>query len=78
VLSYIVSFLGLALFPLALGAYGGYLAVVGLADKKQKHLAVVIVSVLAGLGVLFTGLQQIQAYRSDKEVTGSRPIFSPS
>jgi hypothetical protein len=67
VLPYIVSFLGLALFPLALGGYGGHLATLALPEGTKRKRALWLVWGLASLGVLFAGLQQIEAFRSDKE-----------
>lgn len=64
--SYILTFLSVALFPLALAAYGGHLATLALGEKPRKK-ALAIVWSLAVAGVVTAGLQQVGAYRSDKQ-----------
>jgi hypothetical protein len=66
-LPYVVSFLGLALFPLALAGYGGHLATLALTEQKPRRRAIFAVWTMAILGVVFAGLQQIEAYHSDKD-----------
>jgi hypothetical protein len=67
VLSYVVSFLSVAVFPLALAGYGGHLATLAITDPKGRKQALLIVWGLAVIGVVCAGLQQIEAYQSDKE-----------
>jgi hypothetical protein len=63
--AYILAFLAVAVFPMALAAIGGYLATLAVPDSKQKRKWLVIVWALAGCGVLFAALQQIEAHDSD-------------
>jgi hypothetical protein len=66
-LSYVIGFVAVALFPLALAGYGGHLATLAITDPKKQKRAIAIVWALAILGVVFAGLQQWQAYHADKE-----------
>ncbi|HXJ94038.1 MAG TPA: hypothetical protein VMT20_14410 [Terriglobia bacterium] len=61
---YLISFFAVAAVPLAVAGYGGHLAAKVL-DRPQRHRALAIVWVLATLGVLLSGLQQMLVYRSD-------------
>jgi hypothetical protein len=63
---YFISFLAVALFPFALGAYGGHLAAIVL-NGKQKTRALWIVWSLASAGVLMAAIQQYNSYRTDKD-----------
>jgi len=71
-LPYVIGFLAVAVFPLALAGYGGHLATLALADGTKRRRALILVWGLAALGVVFAGLQQIEAYRSDKEHDASQ------
>ena len=60
---YVVNFLAVAAFPLAVAAYGGHLAAKVL-DPPRRRRALSIVWALAILGVLISGVQQVFVYRS--------------
>ncbi|HEY6291249.1 MAG TPA: hypothetical protein VI455_06750 [Terriglobia bacterium] len=62
---YIISFLSVAAFPLAVAGYGGHLAAKVL-DRPERRRALVTVWALAVLGVVLSGLQQVLVYRSDR------------
>jgi len=62
---YVLSFLSVAAVPLAVAGYGGHLAARVL-DGPQRHKALKTVWVLASLGVLLSGLQQVLVYRADR------------
>ena len=62
---YILSFLSAAAVPLAVAGYGGHLAAKVL-NGPERRRALAIVWVLAALGVLLSGLQQVLVYRSDR------------
>src|SRR5215469_7123916 len=62
---YVLSFLSVAAVPLAVAGYGGHLAAKVL-DGPQRRKALKIVWVLAALGVLLSGLQQVLVYRADR------------
>ena len=62
---YVLSFLSVAAVPLAVAGYGGHLAARVL-DGSQRHKALKTVWVLASLGVLLSGLQQVLVYRADR------------
>jgi hypothetical protein len=66
-LTYIVNLLAVAVFPLVLAGYGGHLATLALPDSRDQRRAKLVVWGLALAGVLFSALQQAEAYRSDKE-----------
>ena len=66
-LSYVIGFFGVALFPAALAGIGGHLATLAITDHRARTKVLALVWVLAGLGVMFAGLQQVLAYRSDRE-----------
>jgi hypothetical protein len=57
--------LSVAAFPLAVAAYGGHLAAKVL-DPRDRRKALATVWVLAILGLLLAGLQQMLMYRSDR------------
>jgi hypothetical protein len=63
-MGYVVAFLAVALFPIALAAFGVYLAAIAL-DGKKKIWAFVAIGFIAGFGVLTGALQQLGAYHSD-------------
>ena len=63
---YLISFLAVALVPLVLAAYGGHLAASVLAGENRRR-ALWFVWSLAAVGVFMAGLQQYNAYRSDKD-----------
>lgn len=62
---YVISLLSVAAFPLAVAAYGGHLAAKVL-DPSERRKALAIVWVLAVVGFLLSGLQQVLVYRSDR------------
>lgn len=62
---YVLSFLSVAAVPLAVAGYVGHLTAKVL-DRPERLRALAIVWVLASLGVLLSGLQQILVYRSDR------------
>ena len=63
---YFISFLAVAAIPLAIGGYGAHVAAKVL-EQPQRQRALSIIWSLAVLGVLFSALQQILVYRSDRE-----------
>jgi hypothetical protein len=63
---YVISFLAVAAVPLAVAGYGGHLAAKVL-EGPERRRALAIVWVLAALGVLLSGVQQILIYRADQE-----------
>jgi len=65
-MSYVITFLAVALFPLALAAYGGHLAA-SVLNGNARSKALWTVWILAAGGVILSGLQQFNAYRSDME-----------
>lgn len=64
---YIVAFLAVAFFPTALAGIGGHLATLAIPERRVKLKVLILVWALAALGIFFAGLQQIQAYRTDKK-----------
>jgi hypothetical protein len=66
-LSYVIAFAAVALFPTALAAIGAHLATLAINDSKLKFKVILLVWTLAVIGVALAGLQQIEAYRSDLE-----------
>jgi hypothetical protein len=60
---YIINFLAVAAFPLAIAGYGGHLAAKVL-DKVDRKRALCVVWTLAVLGVVLSGVQQVLVYRS--------------
>ncbi|MGH9403561.1 MAG: hypothetical protein ACRD2P_15830 [Terriglobia bacterium] len=60
---YIINFLAVAAFPLAIASYGGHLAAKVL-DKPERRKSLSIVWTLAVSGVLLSGVQQVFIYRS--------------
>jgi len=62
---YVISFLAVAAVPLAVAGYGGHLAAKVL-EGAERRRALSIVWVLATLGVLLSGVQQIMMYRTDR------------
>ena len=62
---YVISFFSLAAFPLAVAGYGGHLAAKVL-ERPERRKALSIVWILAVLGVLLSGIQQVLVYRSDR------------
>lgn len=61
---YLISFFAVAAVPLAVAGYGGHLAAKVL-DRPQRRRSLCVVWVLAALGVLLSGVQQMLVYRSD-------------
>jgi hypothetical protein len=63
---YIITFVAVALFPLALAGYGGHLATLALSEgSRAKKKALAIVWGLAIAGILLFGLSQKIAYNAD-------------
>jgi len=62
---YVLSFLSAAAVPLAVAGYVGHLTAKVL-ERPDRLRALTIVWVLAALGVLLSGVQQILVYRSDR------------
>lgn len=61
---YLISFLAAAAVPLAVAGYGGHLAAKVL-DPPQRRRSLSVIWILAALGVLLSGVQQMLVYRSD-------------
>lgn len=62
---YVLSFLSAAAAPLAVAGYVGHLTAKVL-DRPERLRALTIVWVLAAVGVVLSGVQQILMYRSDR------------
>lgn len=62
---YLINFLAVAAIPLAIGGYGAHLAA-EILDPRGRRKALSIIWVLAGMGVLLSGVQQALIYRSDR------------
>lgn len=62
---YLINFLAVAAIPLAIGGYGAHLAA-KILDSPERRKALSVIWILAGLGVLLSGLQQVLIYRSDR------------
>ena len=73
---YIVTFIAVAVFPLALAGYGGHLATLALPENSQKRRrAIAIVWSLAIVGVLLFGAFQIISYFADKSRDAKDELF---
>jgi hypothetical protein len=73
---YILTFIAVAVFPLALAGYGGHLATLALPENsKARRRALVIVWSLAVSGVVLFGVSQILSYRTDKGRDGRDESF---
>jgi hypothetical protein len=67
-LPYLIAFLAIAVFPLALAGVGGHLAAVALPDQAaRRRTYFFVIWGLALIGIVLAGLQQIEAFHSDKE-----------
>lgn len=64
---YLITFIALALVPLALGAYGAHLAAEVIDNSKHRKNAMLIVWGLALVGVTLAGAQQALVYKSDRQ-----------
>jgi hypothetical protein len=62
---YLISFLSAAAIPLAIGGYGAHLAA-KILDDPGRRKALRIIWLLAAVGVMLSGLQQVLVYRSDR------------
>ena len=62
---YLINFLAVAAIPLAIGRYGAHLAAKILGSPERRK-ALSVIWLLAGLGVLLSGVQQVLIYRSDR------------
>jgi DNA-binding transcriptional MerR regulator len=63
---YFISFLAVAAIPLAIGGYGAHLAA-RILESPERRKALSVIWLLAGTGVLLSGVQQILTHRSDRE-----------
>lgn len=72
---YVINFLAVAAFPLAVAAYGGHLAAKVL-DRPQRRKALSIVWALAVLGVLISGVQQVFVYRSRRAEDAQQSAYA--
>ncbi|HEU5352085.1 MAG TPA: hypothetical protein VFU55_10850 [Terracidiphilus sp.] len=65
---YAVTFIAVAVFPLALAGYGGHLATLALGDgSSRKKIALAIVWGLATCGVIVFGISQIMSYTASTQ-----------
>lgn len=62
---HVLSFLAMALFPLALAGYGGHLAGKALNDKKKRRIALLIVWGLASGGVVASAFFELLGSRQE-------------
>jgi len=62
---YFISFLAVAAIPLAIGGYGAHLAA-KILDDTGRRKALGIIWLLAAVGVMLSGVQQVLVYRSDR------------
>lgn len=62
---YFINFLAVAAIPLAIGGYGAHLAakILELPDRRK---ALAVIWLLAAVGVLLSGVQQVLIHRSDR------------
>lgn len=65
-LELIVNILALAVIPLVMAAYGGYLAAEMIADARERKKAKLIFWGLAVFGVFIVGYQQYLAHKADE------------
>lgn len=72
---YVINFLAVAAFPLAVAAYGGHLAAKVL-SKPERHKALAVVWMLAIFGVLISGVQQVLIYRSHQAQAAQQTAFA--
>jgi hypothetical protein len=73
---YIVTFVAVAVFPLALAGVGGHLATIALADDPNRRLrTVLLVWALAITGVVFFGISQVMTYRADFKRVKTEELF---
>jgi len=63
---YFISFLAVAAIPLLIGGYGAHVAAKVL-EPAQRRQALLIIWSLAIVGVLFSAIQQVLVYRSDRD-----------
>jgi len=62
---YFINFLAVAAIPLAIGGYGAHLAA-KILESTDRRKALAIIWLLAAVGVLLSGVQQILIHRSDR------------
>ena len=72
---YVINFLAVAAFPLAVAAYGGHLAAKVL-SRPERRKALSIVWMLAIFGVLISGVQQVFIYRSHRDQDSQQIAFA--
>jgi len=64
-LPHILAFLGVALFPSALAAFGIYLTTETIIDPKKRLTALLVFWALAIDAIVAVGLQQVSSYKAD-------------
>jgi uncharacterized membrane protein YgaE (UPF0421/DUF939 family) len=64
---YLINFLAAAAIPLAIGGYGAHLAA-KILEIPERRKALAMIWLLAGIGVLLSGLQQVLMHRSDRSL----------
>jgi hypothetical protein len=62
---YLINFLAAAAIPLAIGGYGAHLAA-KILESEGRRKALAVIWMLAAVGVLLSGFQQILIHRSDR------------
>jgi uncharacterized protein HemX len=62
---YFINFLAAAAIPLAIGGYGAHLAA-KILESPDRCKALAVIWLLAAVGVLLSGVQQILIHRSDR------------
>jgi hypothetical protein len=62
---YLINFLAVAAIPLAIGGYGAHLAA-KILESPERRKALSVIWMLAAVGVLLSGVQQILIHRSDR------------
>jgi hypothetical protein len=62
---YFINFLAVAAIPLAIGGYGAHLAA-KILESQDRRKALTVIWILAAVGVLLSGVQQILIHRSDR------------
>lgn len=62
---YFINFLAVAAIPLAIGGYGAHLAA-KILDIPDRRKALAVIWILAAIGVLLSGVQQVLIHHSDR------------
>jgi hypothetical protein len=71
---YLISFVFLAVFPLALAWYGVYLAIVAL-PPGPRRTRIWLSAAIAIIGIFGFGLVQLMSYRADKKKDAAQEAF---